>query len=234
VGGLYVVFATSDPSVGKGAISAFLVPRGTDGVIIGRDEDLIGLRGCPTTELSFRDVRVPTTALLGEEGEGFRLAMASVDDARLSAAAQSLGIARGAIELAIAYARERIAFGKPIIEHQGLQFLLADATTQIAAGWALLDQAIRMLEAMRSRQASAYAAMAKLFCTDVGMKTTVDAVQVFGGYGLTKDYEVERMMRDAKAFQIFDGTNQIQRMVIGRYVQRHPLPVDVGYLGGDT
>jgi alkylation response protein AidB-like acyl-CoA dehydrogenase len=125
------------------------------------------------------------------------------------------------------YARERHAFGKPIIEHQGLQFLLAEVTTDIAAGWALLEQAAELLEGARSRRASAYAAMAKLFCTEVGMRAALEAVQVFGGYGLTRGLPLERMMRDAKAYQIFDGTNQIQKMLIGRYLQKVGLPIEM-------
>jgi alkylation response protein AidB-like acyl-CoA dehydrogenase len=218
VGGIYTVCASTDPTAGGRGISAFLVPRETDGLTITRDEDLIGLRGCPNSEIVLEDATVDASALLGEEGKGLRVALMSLDHARLHAAASSLGIARGATELAITYARERVQFGRPIIEHQGLQFLLADMSTDLAAGWALLERAVGKVEGGASKEASIYAAMTKLFCTDVGMRRTVDAVQVFGGSGLSKSLPVERMMRDAKAYQIFDGTNQIQRMIIGRYL----------------
>ena len=228
VGGVYLVCAKTDPGAGNRGISMFVVPRDTDGLIIGRDEELMGLRGCPTSEIILENVTVPSDALLGAEGDGFRIAMMSLDDARLNAATQALGIARGAVELAIGFAKERHAFGQEIIKHQGLQFLLAEVATDIAAGTALLDKAIAMLEERRSREASTCAAMAKLFCTEVGMRATIEAVQVFGGSGVSKSLPLERMMRDAKAYQIFDGTNQIQKSVIGRYLDRTGhLPVEM-------
>jgi acyl-CoA dehydrogenase len=229
VGGLYIVFAKTDPEMGSRGVSAFVVPRTASGLTIGRDEDLIGLRGCPASEVILDDVVVPAESLLGDEGAGFRIAMKALDEARLNAAIQALGIGLGALDLAISHVRERKAFGQELIRHQGLQFLMAELTTEAAAAWALLDESISRLEAGRSREATAYAAMAKLFCADFGMRATVEAVQVFGGYGLTKDLPLERMMRDVKAYQIFDGTTQIQKSVIGRYLEQFgklPFAVD--------
>lgn len=224
VGGVFTVFARTDPDAAPHrGLSAFAVTPDTAGFAVDRDEDLIGLRGCPNSVLSLSGVRVPATSMIGAEGDGFRVAMLSIDDARLHAAAMSLGIASGAFDAAVTYARERVQFGKPVIEHQGMQFLLADMATSITAGRALLSSATEFLERERSRHASLHAAMVKLFATDVGMSVTVDAVQVFGGYGLSKEFPVERMMRDAKAYQIFDGTNQIQRMIIGRYLAKADL-----------
>ena len=225
VGGVYVVFAKTDPEAGSRGITAFAVPRDAEGLSIGRDEDLIGLRGSPASEVVLEGVRVPEENRLGEEGQGFRVAMATLDEARLNAAAASLGIAGAAVEHAVAYARERVQFGVPVIQHQGLSFLLAEMTTELAAGWALFERALRLLEHERGGEAGTYAAMAKLFCTDLGMRAAVDAVQVFGGYGLSREFPVERLMRDAKAFQIFDGTNQIQKLIIGRHLDRFGVPV---------
>ena len=225
VGDVYVVFARTDPTPGSRGISAFVVPRDAPGFTVGRDEDLLGLRGSPASELVLDGVEVPADARLGEEGQGFGFAMQALDDARLNAAAIALGIARGAVEIAVAYARARQQFGRPIIQHQGLAFLLAEVATELSAGWAFLGRAIEALERERSRAASVQSAMAKLFCTDAAMRAVVEAVQVLGGYGLTKDFGVERMLRDAKAFQIFDGTNQIQKLIIGRYLEKVGLPM---------
>ena len=224
VGGVYVLFAKTDPGARHKGVSAFLVPRDTSGLGIGRDEDLIGLRGSPTTELVFDDARLPADHLLGNEGEGFRIAMITLDEARLNCAAMAVGAATGALEHAIAHARERVQFGKPIIEHQGLQFLLAEMSAELAAARALWEQAIAKLAGGTSRQASTYAAMAKLICTRTAMRIAVDAVQVLGGYGLSRAYPVERVMRDVKALEIFDGTNQIQKMLIGRHLQKEGAP----------
>jgi alkylation response protein AidB-like acyl-CoA dehydrogenase len=202
-----------------------VVPRETPGLSVGRDEELLGLRGSPTTELMFEDVAVPAGNLLGAEGGGFGLAMQTLDDSRLNAATIALGIARAAVQIAVDYARSREQFGKPIIQHQGLAFVLAEVVTELNAGWALLGGAIEALERERSRAASAQAAMAKLFCTDAAMHATTEAVQVLGGYGLTRDFVVERLMRDVKAFQIFDGTNQIQKLIIGRHLEKVGLPM---------
>ena len=224
VGGVYVVFAKTDPSARHKGVSAFLVPRDAPGFNIGRDEDLIGLRGCPTTELLFENARIPADHLLGEEGGGFRIAMITLDEARLNCAAMAVGAGTAALDHAVAYASERVQFGKPIIEHQGLQFLLADMTARTAAARALWEHAMHLLESETSRRASTYAAMAKLVCTETAMKVTVDAVQVLGGYGLAKAYPVERFMRDVKAFEVFDGTTQIQQLLIGRYLQKEGIP----------
>jgi alkylation response protein AidB-like acyl-CoA dehydrogenase len=225
VGGVFTLFAKTDPAAGHKGVSAFLVPRDTPGLTIGRDEDLIGLRGSPTTELVFDNARIPADHRLGEEGEGFRIAMIALDEARLNCAAMAVGAATGALCSAVSYAKERVQFGKPIIEHQGLQFLLAEMTGHVAASRALWEQALAMLVAQKSRRASTYAALAKLVCTEAAMRVTTDAVQVLGGNGLSKAYPVERFMRDVKALEIFDGTNQIQKMLIGRYLQKEGVPL---------
>jgi alkylation response protein AidB-like acyl-CoA dehydrogenase len=224
VGNVYTVFAKTDERAGNRGISAFVVERGTPGFEIGADEPLIGLRGTPATHLYFDSVRVPVSRRLGEEGEGFRIAMTGLDESRLNAAAMSLGIAHRALSLAIRYAGERRAFGRPIGEHQGVQFLLAELATEYSAARALWAQAIGVLEAGRTRRASVYAAMAKNACTGIGMRMATEAIQIYGGAGLSRRNPLERLMRDAKAFQIFDGTTQIQNIVIGRYLQREGIP----------
>jgi len=218
------VFAVTDPAAGRRGISAFLVARDAPGFTVGHDEDLLGLRGAPATELAFDDA--PAT-LLGREGDGFELALDPLDHARLTASAMALGVAREALDRALRYAKERVQFGKPIAEHQGLEFLLAERATDLAAAWALVEKAAALVEQGRSYDASTYAAMAKLTATDAAMQIALDAVQVFGGYGLTRDFQVERMLRDVKAFQIFDGTNQIQKLMIGRHLRKSGLLVDV-------
>jgi len=205
-------------------VSAFAVPRDTAGFSRGRNENLLGLRGSPTTQLSFDNVRIPAGFRLGEEGDGFKIAMTSLDEARLNCSAMAIGVARAALDLAVGYAKERVQFGKPIIQHQGLQFLLAEDAALLAAAISLWESAMKMLENDRGRRASTYAAMTKLVATDMAMRVTTNAVQVLGGNGLTRDYPVERMMRDVKAFQIFDGTNQIQKMLIGRHLEKAGLP----------
>jgi alkylation response protein AidB-like acyl-CoA dehydrogenase len=224
VGGVFTIFARTEPAdASHRGLSAFVVSPDAAGFTIDRDEDLVGLRGCPNSAITLSGVRVPRSSMIGGRGEGFRVAMLSLDEARLHAAAMSLGIASGALDVAVRYARERIQFGQPIIEHQGIQFLLADMATSITAGRALLSLAADSVGHGDNRRASLHAAMIKLFATDVGMKVAIDAVQVLGGYGLSRDYPVERMMRDAKAYQIFDGTNQIQRMIIGRHLAKADL-----------
>jgi alkylation response protein AidB-like acyl-CoA dehydrogenase len=228
IAGVYTIFAKTDPEAGHKGVSAFVVPRDTPGLVIGRDETLIGLHGSPTTELTFENLRVPVADRLGEEGEAFKIAMETLDEARLNCSAMALGAATSAVEQSIAYAKERVQFGKPIIEHQGLQFLIAEMATGLTAARALWKESIRKLERGRTREASVHAGMAKLIATDVAMRVTTDAVQVFGANGLSRNYPVERLMRDVKAFQIFDGTNQIQKMVIGRYCQKNGLPLEEG------
>ena len=224
VGGVYTVFAKTDPNAGHRGVSAFLVPRDTPGLRVGRDEDLMGLRGSPTTELLFENVRVPADHLMGEEGGGFKIAMITLDEARLNCAAMAIGAGTAALKTAVDYAQQRQQFGKPIIEHQGLQFLLADMACTMAAARALWEKSMIQLETDHSRRSSTFCAFAKLAATEAAMKVTVDAVQVLGGNGLSKAYPVERFMRDVKAFEIFDGSNQIQKMLIGRHLQKEGVP----------
>jgi alkylation response protein AidB-like acyl-CoA dehydrogenase len=228
VGDVFILFAKTDREAGNRGVSAFVVPRDTPGFSLGRDEDLIGLRGSPATQLLFDGARIPADHRLGAEGEGFKIAMVSLDEARLNCAAMAIGVGTAALEQAVAYAKERVQFGKPIIQHQGLQFLLAEATAQLAAARALWEQAMTLLATDPGRRTSSFAAMAKLVATDAAMQITTDAVQTLGGYGLSREFPVERMMRDVKAFQIFDGTNQIQKMLIGRYLEKFGVPLADG------
>ena len=224
VGGVFTVFAKTEPDAGHRGLSAFVVARDTAGFTVGPSERLIGLRGSPVNELVLDGVRVPADARLGEEGDGFRIAMLTLDESRLHCAAVALGVATAALEHAIDYARERVQFGKPIIEHQGLQFLLAELATDLAAARALWEQTTTRILRDHDRAASTQAAMTKLLCSDLCMRITTEAVQVFGAAGLSAAGPVERLMRDAKAFQIYDGTSQIQKSVIGRQLQKSGLP----------
>jgi len=215
----YVVFAITDQSAGHShGITAFVVEADRPGFSVGKLEQKLGIRGSPTGQPIFDEVRVPNENVVGEVGEGFKVAMATLDRTRLGVAAQALGIAQGATDYAAAYARERRQFGKPINEFQGIQFKLADMETQCAAARELLYQACARVD-RGEPDIGKYSAMAKLFCSDVAMKVTVEAVQVLGGYGYVKEYPVERMMRDAKITQIYEGTNEIQRVVIARSLQ---------------
>ncbi|MFL5822073.1 MAG: acyl-CoA dehydrogenase family protein [Solirubrobacteraceae bacterium] len=212
----YVVFAVTDREAGHSrGITAFVVEADRPGLSIGKLEHKLGIRGSPTGQPIFENVRVPEENLLGEPGHGFRVAMATLDHSRLGVAAQALGIAQGATDYAAAYAKERRQFGQPINSFQAIQFKLADMETQCAAGRELLYQACAKAD-RGDPELGKYSAMAKLFCSDVAMKVTVEAVQVLGGYGYVKEYPVERMMRDAKITQIYEGTNEIQRLVIAR------------------
>jgi alkylation response protein AidB-like acyl-CoA dehydrogenase len=212
----YVVFAVTDRDApGARGISAFIVEADRSGFSIGRLEHKLGMRGSPTGQLVLDGVRVPASNLVGAEGEGFKIAMRTLDHSRLGIAAQALGIAQGATDYAAAYARERIAFGRPINELQAIQFKLADMETSCAAARELLYRAAAKAE-RHERDLGKYSAMAKLFCSDVAMDVTIEAVQVLGGYGYVSEYPVERMMRDAKLTQIYEGTNEIQRVVIAR------------------
>lgn len=224
VGDVFVVFAKTDPDAGNKGVSAFIVERGAEGFTIGRNESLIGLRGCPATELTFENVFVPDSRLLGEKNRGFKIAMSTLDEARLNCSAMALGSATGALECAIGYARERVQFGKPIIEHQGLAFLLADCAARLTAARAIWRRAMSMLERSRDRQSGTLAAMAKLVCTETAMQVTTECVQAMGANGLSRAYPVERFMRDCKPFEVFDGTSQIQKMLIGRHLKSHGLP----------
>jgi alkylation response protein AidB-like acyl-CoA dehydrogenase len=209
----YVVFAKTDREGGR--ISAFIVEKDRDGFDPGHLEHKLGIKGSPTGSPSFTDVRVPDENLLGAEGKGLSLALTVLERTRLGAAAQAVGIAQGATDYANQYSKERIAFGKPINQLQGLQFKLADMETKTAAARELLYKACAMAD-RGEPSLGKYTSMAKLFASDVAMEVTVDAVQVLGGYGYVEDYPVERMMRDAKITQIYEGTNEIQRVVIAR------------------
>jgi alkylation response protein AidB-like acyl-CoA dehydrogenase len=217
VADFYVVFAKTDREGGR--ISAFIVEKDREGFDPGHLEHKLGIKGSPTGSPSFTDVRVPASNLLGEEGRGLRVALTTLERTRLGAAAQAVGIAQGATDYANEYAKERIAFGKPINQLQGIQFKLADMETRTAAARELLYKACAMAD--RSEPGlGKYTSMAKLFASDTAMAVTVDAVQVLGGYGYVNDYPVERMMRDAKITQIYEGTNEIQRVVIARAMAR--------------
>ena len=216
VADFYVVFAVTDREVGHSrGISAFVVEADRPGFSVGKLEKKLGIRGSPTGQPIFDGVRVPNANLVGEVGEGFRVAMATLDISRLGAAAQGLGIAQGATDYAAAYARERRQFGKPINSFQAIQFKLADMETRCAAARELLYQACAKVD-RGDPDVGKYTAMAKLFCSDTAMAVTPEAIQVLGGYGYVKDYPVERMFRDAKITQIYEGTNEIQRLVIAR------------------
>jgi alkylation response protein AidB-like acyl-CoA dehydrogenase len=215
----YVVFAVTDPQAGHShGITAFVVEADRPGFSVGKLEHKLGIRGSPTGQPIFDGVRVPPDNVIGEVNEGFKVAMATLDRSRLGVAAQALGIAQGATDYAAAYARERRQFGKPINSFQAIQFKLADMETQCAAGRELLYQACARID-RGDADVGKYSAMAKLFCSDVAMRVTVEAVQVLGGYGYVKEYPVERMLRDAKITQIYEGTNEIQRLVIARTLQ---------------
>ncbi|HLR09213.1 MAG TPA: acyl-CoA dehydrogenase [Bacillota bacterium] len=218
VADIYIVFAKTDPDANHKGISAFIVEKGTPGFTFGKKEKKLGIRSSPTTELIFENCRVPQENLLGEEGEGFKIAMSTLDGGRNGIAAQALGIAQGALDAAIHYAKEREQFGKPIAHNQGISFKLADMATEVEAARLLTYQAA-WLESNGEPYGKA-SAMSKLFASDVAMRVTTEAVQVFGGYGYTKDYPVERYMRDAKITQIYEGTNEIQRLVIGRMLTK--------------
>lgn len=214
---IYVVFALTDPN-DRRSTTAFIVESDFEGFSVGKKEDKMGIRSSPTTEIIFENCRVPKENILGEIGDGFKIAMKTLDGGRNGIAAQAVGIAQGALDAAVAYASERVQFGKPIIENQGVGFTLADMATATEASRLLTYQAAWLEgEGLPYGKASA---MAKLMAGDTAMKVTTDAVQVFGGYGYTKDYPVERFMRDAKITQIYEGTQEIQRMVISRMLQK--------------
>jgi alkylation response protein AidB-like acyl-CoA dehydrogenase len=216
VADFYIVFAVTDRAAGHSrGITAFVVEADRPGFSVGKLEHKLGIRGSPTGQPIFEGVRVPEANIVGEVNEGFKVAMSTLDRSRLGVAAQALGIAQGATDYAAAYARERRQFGKPINAFQAIQFKLADMETQCAAGRELLYQACAKID-RGDTDVGKYSAMAKLFCSDAAMAVTVEAVQVLGGYGYVKEYPVERMLRDAKITQIYEGTNEIQRLVIAR------------------
>jgi len=210
---IYTVFALTDKLKGARGASCFIVEKGTEGFSFGKKEDKMGIRGSATRELVFDNCRIPKENLIGREGIGFMIAMKTLDKSRPMVAAQAIGIAQGAYEEAARYSKERVQFGKPISANQGIQFMLADMATQIEAARALVYSTARLIDSGAKRYAKE-SAMCKLFASDMAMKVTVDAVQILGGYGYMKEYPVEKMMRDAKITQIYEGTNQIQRSVI--------------------
>ncbi|MEO3975134.1 acyl-CoA dehydrogenase family protein [Streptomyces sp. CAU 1734] len=211
----YTVLARTGAEGPRG-ITAFLVPGDAAGLQAAAPEKKMGMKGSPTAQLHFDGVRVPGDRRIGEEGQGFAIALSALDSGRLGIAACAVGVAQAALDAALGYAAERSQFGRPIADFQGLRFMLADMATRIEAGRALYLAAARLRDA--GKPFSRQAAMAKLFCTDSAMSVTVDAVQVLGGYGYTADFPVERLMREAKVLQIVEGTNQIQRMVIARHL----------------
>jgi alkylation response protein AidB-like acyl-CoA dehydrogenase len=216
VNDFYIVFCVTDPEQGHSrGISAFIVESDREGVSVGKLEHKMGIRGSPTGQPVFDSVRVPAENLIGEENGGFKVAMATLDRSRLGVAAQAVGIAQGATDYAAAYAQERNQFGRPIASFQGIQFKLAEMETRTAAARELLYRACAKIDA-GDRDMGKYSAMAKLFASDTAMWVTPEAVQVLGGYGYVNEYPVERMMRDAKITQIYEGTNEIQRLVIAR------------------
>lgn len=215
---IYVIIAITDRSKGARGISAFIVEKGTPGFTIGAKENKMGIRTSITTELIFQDCRIPAANLLGKEGEGFKIAMNTLDGGRIGVAAQALGIASAALDHAIKYSKERQQFGKPISANQAISFMLADMAMEVEAARLLVYKAAWCKE--NGKPYAKEAAMAKCFASDVAMKVTVDAVQVYGGYGFSKEYPVERLMRNAKITQIYEGTNQVQRMVVGGAILR--------------
>lgn len=216
---VYIVFATKEKALGPKGISAFIVEKGTPGLEIGNHENKMGLRFSNTCDIFLTDVSVPAENLLGEEGKGFHIAMAGLDEGRLNNASIAVGLAQAALDEAIAYAKERKTFGKPIIKHQMIQTILADMATNVEAARQLVRYGMYALE-NNMPDTSKLASMSKYFCSDAAMKVTTDAVQILGGYGYSREYPVEKMMRDAKIFQIFEGTNQIQRMVVAREISK--------------
>lgn len=215
----YTVIASTDKSRGGRGLSAFIVEKGTPGFTFGKHENKLGIRASMTTELIFQDCRIPEENLLGKEGTGFITAMRTFDRTRPGVGAQAVGIAQGALEAATDYVQKRIQFGAPLSSQEGIQFMLAEMATKVEAARALVYAAARHADS-GAKNISGFSAMAKMFASDVAMEVTIDAVQLFGGYGYMKDYPVEKMMRDAKITQIYEGTNQIQRLVIARELLR--------------
>ncbi|TSI07457.1 acyl-CoA dehydrogenase [Lysinibacillus sp. BW-2-10] len=213
---VYIVFASTSPDKGSRGISAFIVEKNTPGLIIGKDEHKMGLHGSRTVQLTFENMKVPASNLLGVENEGFKIALANLNVGRIGIAAQALGIAEAALEQATNYAKERIQFGKPIAVNQGIGFKLADMATSVEAARLLIYRAADLQS--RGVSNGKEASMAKLFATRTAVEVTTEAIQVFGGYGFTKDYPVERYFRDAKVTEIYEGTSEIQKIVISKYI----------------
>lgn len=219
---VYTVIAITDKSKGARGASAFIVEKGMKGVSFGQKEKKLGIRASATREVIFTDCKVPKENILAKEGMGFIVAMKTFDNSRPGVAAQALGIAQGALDQAVEYARSRIQFGQPISSFQAIQHMLADMATQIEAARALVYATARMIDA-GAKSVAKESSMAKLFASDVAMKVTVDAVQIFGGYGYMREYPIEKYMRDAKITQIYEGTNQIQRNVIAANLIKESL-----------
>lgn len=213
---VYIVFASTDPAKKSRGISAFIVEKGTPGLVFGKDEHKMGLHGSRTLQLTFEDMRVPKENLLGKEGEGFKIALGNLDVGRIGIAAQALGIAEAAFEAAAKYAGQRVQFGKPIAEQQGVGFKLAGMATNVEAARLLVYRAAELRA--KGLPCGKEASMAKLFSSKTAVEVATDAVQVFGGYGYTKEYPVERYFRDAKITEIYEGTSEIQRIVISKHL----------------
>jgi alkylation response protein AidB-like acyl-CoA dehydrogenase len=211
----YSVFAVTQPEQGAKRISAFVVEDGTPGLLFGKREEKIGMRGTVTTDVIFENCRVPQENRLGKEGGGWKIAMDTLNMSRPAIGAQAVGIAQGALDFAIHYANERIQFGKPISSFQAIQFMIADMATRVEAARALVYKAASQMDE-KLEDAEKLSAISKTFASEIAMKVTTDAVQILGGYGYMKDYPVERMMRDAKVTQIYEGANQIQRWVVAQ------------------
>jgi acyl-CoA dehydrogenase len=211
-----VVFASTDKSKGHRGLTAIVVPTDLDGIVVERHLDKMGQRATDTSAIAFQDVRVPVANQLGEEGDGFKIAMKTLDFTRPGTAAGAVGVAQAAYEYAVEYAKQRVQFGQPIAMNQGVNFLIADMATEIEAARLLVWQAAWLHD--QGKRATLQSSYAKRFAADTAMKVTTDAVQIFGGYGYMKEYPVEKLMRDAKLFQIYEGTSQIQRLVIAREI----------------
>ena len=211
-----IVFASTDKDAGHRGLSAFIVPTELEGVVVEKHLDKMGQRATDTSALAFQDVVVPAAHRLGEEGQGFKIAMQTLDNTRPGTAAGAVGVARAAFEHSVEYARERVQFGQPIAMNQGVNFLVADMAAEIEAARLLTWQAAWLLD--QGKRATLQSSYAKRFAADTAMKVTTDAVQIFGGYGYIKEYPVEKLMRDAKLFQIYEGTSQIQRLVIAKEI----------------
>ena len=219
---IYTIIAMTDKTKGQRGSSAFIVEKGTPGFTFGKKEEKLGIRTSVTRELIFQDCKIHKSQLLGKEGLGFVVTMKTFDMSRPGVAAQALGIAQGALDLALDYSRQRQQFGKPICSFQGIKFMLADMATQTEAARGLVYGVARMIDSGNTK-VSKESAMAKMFASDVAMKVTTDAVQIFGGYGYMRDYPIEKYMRDAKITQIYEGTNQIQREIIGNSLIKESL-----------
>src|SRR3954451_95565 len=211
-----IVFASTDKTQGHRGLSAFVVPTDAPGVVVEKHLDKMGQRATDTSAIAFQDVVVPAANLLGEEGQGFKIAMMTLDGTRPGTAAGAVGVAQAAYEYSVEYAKERVQFGQPIAMNQGVNFMVADMATEIEAARLLVWQAAWLIE--QGKRATLQSSFAKRFAADMVMKVTTDAVQIFGGYGYIKEYPVEKLMRDAKLFQIYEGTSQIQRLVIAREI----------------